>query len=198
MENKRKILAVDDTPAILTEIKTVLRKEYDVRLAKGAAMARKVLASTHIDLILLDIEMPVTDGFAFAQQLKWEGNFGDIPIIFCTSQSSVPFVKEAIKHGAKYFITKPIDHDVLKSRINDVLNAAFYVKLDDPIVKRKFIALCSACKNDDYAEVISHSNEVLRMKYDDKIQETVNKITGLAMSFRLEEAASAITNLIES
>lgn len=83
---KKKILVVDDSGAMLRNVKRWLEDHYQVSLANSGAMAIKFLAGNRPDLILLDYEMPILDGRQMLEMIRAESEFADIPVIFLTSK----------------------------------------------------------------------------------------------------------------
>ncbi|MDR2864080.1 MAG: response regulator [Spirochaetaceae bacterium] len=113
MDNKKIILCVDDMPEVLTNINAVLKKSYDVRSAIDAKSAFAILETTKIDLLLLDIEMPGTNGIDFFEKLQKDEKFKNIPVVFITANSEDKTVQKVIKKGAKGYITKPFNPETL-------------------------------------------------------------------------------------
>jgi putative two-component system response regulator len=108
-EAKRKtILCVDDMPEMLTNINVILRNDYDVRTAIDVLSALKILETTKIDLLLLDVEMPKISGFDLFGKLQKDERFKDIPVVFITSNSEDKTAQKAIKKGVQGYITKPV------------------------------------------------------------------------------------------
>ncbi len=70
------------------------------------------------DVILLDWNMPVMDGFAFLKALRKEPG-GDTPtVLFCTSERDVSRIMEALSSGADEYIMKPFDSDIIESKFH--------------------------------------------------------------------------------
>lgn len=119
--SKKKILVVDDLQLARMTIKRVLTAAgYDVILASSGEMALKMIGNNIevLDLLLIDIIMPVMDGFTFLATLK--DRFGDsfnVPIIFLTARESKDDVLEAIKLGAKDYIVKPFNSKNVLAKI---------------------------------------------------------------------------------
>ena len=84
---KKKILVVDDSGAMLRNVKGWLEDRYQVILANSGAMAIKYLALNRPDLVLLDYEMPVVNGKQVLEMIRTETEFSDIPVIFLTSKN---------------------------------------------------------------------------------------------------------------
>ena len=89
MERKAKILLVDDDADFVDSTKTVLEsKPYEVIVAVNGDEGINKAREEHPDLILLDIIMPVEDGFTAAEQLKKDPQLAKIPVLMLTSYSS--------------------------------------------------------------------------------------------------------------
>ncbi|MBP3611537.1 MAG: response regulator [Lachnospiraceae bacterium] len=109
---KKKILVVDDSGAMLRNVKSWLEESYQIILANSGAMAIKYLAMNRPDLVLLDYEMPVVDGRQVLEMIRTETEFADIPVIFLTSKGdreSVMKVMELKPEGYLLKTMKPAD-----------------------------------------------------------------------------------------
>lgn len=83
---QKKILVVDDSGTMLRRVKGWLGDKYNVSAVNSGTMAIKYLALNKPDLILLDYDMPVVDGFQVLQMIRSETDFADIPVIFLTAK----------------------------------------------------------------------------------------------------------------
>lgn len=120
---KFKVLVVDDDKEYVEAVKELLiRNNYDVITAySGKEALEKAAEDCRLDLVLLDLVMPLMDGFTLLEKLL--EMISDITIIMVTGQGTVQTAVEAIKRGAKDFITKPFDKDILLNKL-DVLRKA--------------------------------------------------------------------------
>lgn len=84
---KKKILVVDDSGAMLRNVKGWLQDKYQVIVASSGAMAIKYLAMNRPDLILLDYEMPVCDGKQVLEMIRSESDFSNVPVFFLTGKN---------------------------------------------------------------------------------------------------------------
>ncbi len=84
---KKKILVVDDSGAMLRNVKEWLQNKYQVIVANSGAMAIKYLVMNRPDLILLDYEMPVCDGKQVLEMIRSESEFSDVPVFFLTGKN---------------------------------------------------------------------------------------------------------------
>jgi len=120
-DGKKVILAVDDMAVSLTTIRTILQNEFDVRLAKSAALALEMLKQIKVDLVLLDIEMPEISGLEFVGHLKKNPQLKDIPVIFVTSHANPQFIDQAMAFEAEGYVVKPFIPEALIKRIKSAL-----------------------------------------------------------------------------
>jgi CheY-like chemotaxis protein/HPt (histidine-containing phosphotransfer) domain-containing protein len=119
---KKTLLAVDDMPASLATLTTILQDQFNLRLCESAQAAMYTLKREKIDIILLDIEMPDMSGFEFLKQLRDVPETKGIPVIFVTSYATPAFIEQAISSGVDGYVVKPFVPEVLVKRINDILN----------------------------------------------------------------------------
>ena len=119
---KKSILCIDDVSEDLRTIKTILEDDYTIRLAKSGELAKSILNSIVVDLILLDIEMPDISGFEYVEWLKKNPYTKHIPVIFISSHSKPEIVKHAKQFDIKGYIKKPIDPNLLRQRVRGVLD----------------------------------------------------------------------------
>ena len=118
MLDKFNILVVDDTPDNLIMMSELLKDEYKVKVANNGEKALKISQSqTPPDLILLDIMMPVMDGYEVCRQLKANPQTQHIPVIFLTAKTDATDETKGLEIGAIDYITKPINPAILMARV---------------------------------------------------------------------------------
>lgn len=121
---KIKVLPIDDNPAILKQIVDHLSQKPDIEItdcAYDGVAALQMIDQIQPDVILLDIVMPKMDGFAVLDALlKREASPHTIMI---TSLARDDFIDRAMRLGASYYMIKPLDINILYSRIQDVMQA---------------------------------------------------------------------------
>jgi putative two-component system response regulator len=120
--DKKIVLVVDDTSMYLRTVKLALEKYFDVRLAKSGEIALSILGTTKVDMILLDIEMPGMTGFETLEMLRRLPDAADTPVIFVTSHVTTALITAAMKKGAKDYIMKPFDPDLLLRKVFAAVN----------------------------------------------------------------------------
>ena len=112
----RNILAVDDEPFFLLTLETALQNtQYKLTGVTSGFSALRFLQNHNPDLFILDIEMPDMDGYELAQRIK--DTKQTAPILFLTGNAKTEYVTRAIKMGASDFILKPINKDLVLTRI---------------------------------------------------------------------------------
>ena len=115
---KQTVLIVDDIPDNLTVLSEVLRGEYRVRAANSGQKALDIAWSdTPPDIILLDIMMPLMDGYEVCRRLKMDDRTRRIPVIFVTALGEVEDEALGLSLGAVDYITKPISAAVVQARV---------------------------------------------------------------------------------
>jgi DNA-binding NtrC family response regulator len=116
---KRKILIVDDDPAMLASFDIVLQSwGFEVFQAPDARKAKEVTARKSPDIVITDVVMPGMSGMELLRDLK--AGDPERPVFLVTAQGSIDMAVEAIKLGAQDFITKPItDFQKLKTLLDD-------------------------------------------------------------------------------
>ncbi|MDR0557968.1 MAG: response regulator, partial [Treponema sp.] len=112
-----RICVVDDIPVNLIVAKRALETEYDVRTVESGKELLSLLETWRPDLILLDVEMPVMNGFEVLGCLKAKGETADIPVIFLSSCDNPTDEAKALSLGAEDFIRKPFYPPLLRKRL---------------------------------------------------------------------------------
>jgi len=116
------ILLIDDVPDNLTVLCDFLHHaNYQVLVTTSGEQGLKTALYALPDLILLDVLMPVIDGFAVCRQLKSQAQTKDIPIIFMTALSHTTEKIKGFQLGAVDYITKPFQQEEVLARVNSHL-----------------------------------------------------------------------------
>lgn len=120
--NKKKILLIDDDKDLLRALNLRLKaNNYETVFATDAYMGTKMAIDEKPDLIILDIGMPMGDGFIVMDRLK-DFNWTEItPIIILTARDHEVNKDRAMKAGAFAFFQKPADNDALLAAIEKAL-----------------------------------------------------------------------------
>jgi two-component system response regulator ResD len=108
MEDKRKILVVEDEPDALEIFKDILAEEgFEVDGAEGGLVALERLVNLKYDLVLLDIVMPDKDGISILEEIKrYPDKYGDTKVVMLTNIGGDLAVDKAMKIGAAGYLLK--------------------------------------------------------------------------------------------
>ena len=113
------IFVVDDSDTNLAAAEEALEDYYNILTVPSAAKMFSLLGKVRPDLILLDIEMPVTGGFDALRQLKESNSWADIPVIFLTRTINASIEEQSKKLGALDIIMKPFLASIMIKRIQE-------------------------------------------------------------------------------
>jgi len=120
---KYSVLIVDDTPENIDLLGDFLEQDYTIKVAVNGEKALKIASSENPpDIILLDIEMPIMDGYEVCRHLKAHPQTRDIPIIFVTAKSDESDETKGLELGAVDYITKPFSPSIVQARVKTHLD----------------------------------------------------------------------------
>ena len=157
--DKAKILIVDDSPANIETLTETLENEFDIYFATDGNDALQKVQLLEPDLILLDIMMPVMDGFEVCRRLKENEQFRDIPVIFITALDQPEDESKGLVLGAADYVTKPFNPDLVLLRVRNHLKLKnqrdtlelrtleLEKILSEIKVLQGIIPICAYCKN---------------------------------------------------
>lgn len=111
-------LIVDDSRMVRTVARKILEKlDFEIEEATDGKEALDACKRRMPDAVLLDWDMPVMDGLEFLRELRTNVEGGMDPVVvFCTTQTGVERIREAMRAGANEYIMKPFDSDILESK----------------------------------------------------------------------------------
>lgn len=114
------ILIVEDDLTFSTMLKTWLgKKGFEVEAVGTQLRARKLLAARDFDLVLSDLRLPDQDGISLLAWLREQNKL--IPFIIMTSYAEIQSAVQAMKEGATDYVAKPIQPDVLLTKITEAI-----------------------------------------------------------------------------
>ncbi len=123
------VLLVDDDPILRKIIKGSLKKSgFDIVEAVNGKEAIAVFNEKHPDIVLLDVEMPIMDGFLTCETIRNLPNGQYIPLVMATGLDADDAVNRAYEVGATDFITKPFNLALLSHRLRYILRSARLLK----------------------------------------------------------------------
>ena len=121
MVNKKGILIVDDNELDRSLLADILQEKYEVFTAENGREALTVLRANYkqIAVILLDLYMPVMNGYEFLSVQQADESIADIPVIVITQQDNNDAEIEALSYGASAYLTKPYVRGLILQKIGD-------------------------------------------------------------------------------
>lgn len=117
-----RILIVDDSAANRTMLARRLQRQgYAAEEAGGGQEALDRIAAENFDLVLLDLMMPVMDGFEVLSRMKQDRRMRTVPVVMISALDEIDSVVRAIEMGAEDYLLKPFDPVLLRARIGALL-----------------------------------------------------------------------------
>ena len=121
MREEKTVLIIDDIDTNIHILIELFDGKYDVLASTDGKSALEILDEEEIDIVLIDINMPVMDGFEVCKRIKENPKTKDIPVIFITASSNEESIEKAYEVGGVDYITKPFKAREVLSRINNHL-----------------------------------------------------------------------------
>lgn len=120
---KRKILIVEDNEMNLKMLDALLADKYEVLTAKNGRIGLNILEEKYkeLSLVLLDVHMPVLNGFEFLKRVREDALLSSVPIMVITANGGIDVELNCLDLGAADFITKPYHSDIIIRRIRNVI-----------------------------------------------------------------------------
>jgi two-component system phosphate regulon response regulator PhoB len=117
-----RVLVVDDDPDVRTLVEMKLRLDgIDTLVAANGAEALEVLANEPVDLVVLDLMMPVMDGLETCRHMLSDPTLAEIPVIMLTARAQAADIEAGFATGATDYIVKPFSPRELLSRVRGAL-----------------------------------------------------------------------------
>ena len=158
---KSNVLIVDDAPINRELLAYILQDRYQVFQAENGKQAIEMIESQEriYRLVLLDIQMPVLDGFGFLDYMKKKDLLHNLPVIVISGDSSDASILHAYKLGAVDFFSKPFSPEIVLNRVHNILSLYEHDYKDDltggynrtGFIRMAENVLYNAKKKSDYA-----------------------------------------------
>ncbi|MEA5479745.1 hybrid sensor histidine kinase/response regulator [Pseudanabaena galeata UHCC 0370] len=137
MKSPDRLLIVDDVPDNLFLVRTILEDEgYEIITSSNGHDALKIIESEPPDLVLLDVMMPLMDGYEVTRRMRGMKDLPFIPILLITAYDRANAVK-GLDLGADEFIRKPIEADELLARVRSLLRLKHSIAERDRIDRQR-------------------------------------------------------------
>ncbi len=117
----KKILIVEDVEFNRDLLVQLLEDEYEILTAADGAAGVELAEREHPDLILMDLSLPVVDGWEAARRIKADNILRDIPIIALTAHAMTGDKERALECGCDDYLSKPLDEELLFHKLAQLL-----------------------------------------------------------------------------
>lgn len=118
----RKILIVDDEPNIVMTLEYTFKKNnFEVFIARDGQEALEILKSQFPDVIILDIMMPLVDGFETLQHIRQNEQLNHCKVIFLSAKNKDSDIEKGLALGADAYLTKPFSLKKVVEKVTDLL-----------------------------------------------------------------------------
>ena len=118
-KEKKRILVVDDDTEFLAVVREWLKGKYQVIMANSGMQAIKLLGAGHVDLILLDYEMPVTTGPQVLEMIRSDADTAMIPVVFLTGRGDKKSVMAVLDLKPEGYILKASGKAALMAKVDE-------------------------------------------------------------------------------
>lgn len=210
LESKIDVLIVDDTQHNIQLLEFMLEDAgYSVASATSGQEAIDLALSEQPKLILLDVMMPVMDGFEACGKLKKNPRTRDIPVIFVTAKASEADETEGFSLGAVDYISKPINEPIVLARVKTHIELHGYRKSLESLINQRTRALNETLKElaksnkikDEFLATISHElrtplngiNGMLHLFLDTELSQEQAQLLDVS-----QQSADDLSHLVEN
>lgn len=121
-QSDKTLLVIDDVELNRDILSRRLEKQgYKIEVAGDGQEGLLLLSKKIVNLILLDLNMPVMNGFTFLEKVKSNKKFVDIPVVVASSFDDEDIAKDCLAFGASAFVSKPYNMEQIISQIKNIL-----------------------------------------------------------------------------
>ena len=118
----KKILIVDDEPNIVMTLEYTFKKSnFEVFIARDGQEALDILKTNFPDVIILDIMMPMVDGFATLEQIRKDANLQHTKVMFLSAKNKESDIEKGLALGADAYMTKPFSIKKVVEKVEELL-----------------------------------------------------------------------------
>ena len=142
--NRAHILIVEDTEENIDILMETLADDFSISVALNGLMALKLVEKQKPDLILLDIQMPIMDGYETCEKLKANPETANIPVMFLTALTEEGDESKGLDMGAVDFVTKPYNPFLVKARVRNQIELKKHKDQLEDLVKERTASLREA------------------------------------------------------
>ncbi len=132
-----KILIVDDSEVVRRILTSALTQDdYELHTAVNGEDGRQKIHELKPDIVLLDVEMPILDGFAVLKEVRANFKAEEVAVIMVTSQNDGKGISRAFEEGAFDYIPKPATDSEIKARVRNAIRALQLIREQKHYEKR--------------------------------------------------------------
>ena len=158
----KRILIVDDSALQATQLKSILKDEYEITIAQKGEEGLRLAGEGDFSLILLDVVMPGMDGFTLLKKLQDDNATKNVPVILITSLSDVASEERGLILGAVDYITKPFHPLIVRARVNTHVKLYQYRKqVEQQSMTDQLTGIANRRRYEEYS--ITRWNEAIRL-----------------------------------
>jgi two-component system alkaline phosphatase synthesis response regulator PhoP len=118
----KKILIVDDEPNIVMSLEYTFKKNnFEVFIARDGLEALEILKNQLPDVIILDVMMPMVDGYATLEQIKKDERLKHCKVIFLTAKNKEKDIEKGLSLGANLYVLKPFSVKKLVEQVQELI-----------------------------------------------------------------------------
>lgn len=119
----KKILIVDDEPNIVMSLEYTFKKNnFEVFIARDGQEALDIVKTNYPDMIILDVMMPMVDGYATIEQIRKDDNLKHTKVIFLSAKNKESDIEKGMALGADAYLTKPFSIKKVVDQVMELLS----------------------------------------------------------------------------
>lgn len=195
MERMR-IMVVDDNTVNLATLEQELKETYEVIPMLTGRRAIKYLYREHVDLILLDVQMPIMDGIETLKEIRTLEGGVTVPVIFLTARKDAATVIAGSELGIMDYITKPFDPIDLRTRIDQVFKRLGVLPMEKEELFNRIQAIADDIREGNKTPAIKKTEEVLRYQIDEEVSGRMRVVKKKLEADDIPAATSSIERVI--
>lgn len=174
--DKMRILAIDDNTVNLATLEQELKSKYEIIPMISGRRAIKFLYKEEVDLILLDVEMPIMDGIETLKEIRTLENCVTVPVILLTAKRDKNTVIEGSKLGIMDYIVKPFDPVDLNERIESVFKRLGVLPMEEEELFKRVMKILMDIKADHSKQAMTLAEEVLNYQIEEEVSGRIRNV----------------------
>lgn len=194
---KMRILAIDDNAVNLARLEQELKSKYEVIPMISGRRAIKYLYREQVDLILLDVDMPIMDGIETLKEIRTQENGVTVPVIFLTAKKDKATVIDGAMLGIMDYITKPFDTEDLHERIERAFKRLGVLPMEEEELYKRVMGISYDIKDANIEQAVVKAEELLNYQIEEEISGRVRNVLGKLKQNDQESAADMIERVVE-